>query len=79
MAQLPNVFIYSTVIDLVTGVHTQNVESYWTHVKQRFETITGVSSEQLPSHLVHVGREMGQKKETLFTNLMSDISSQYPV
>ena len=57
VAQLPNVSTHSRVnhslnfVDPVTGVHTQNVESYWNRVKRRFKTMMGVSSDQLPSYL----------------------------
>ena len=38
-------------VNSATGVHTQNIESYWNRVKKRFKTMKGVHSHQLPSYL----------------------------
>ena len=38
-------------VDPTTGVHTQNVESYWARVKLRFKRMKGVDARQLPSYL----------------------------
>ena len=54
---LPNVSSYSTVnhslhfVDPTTGVHTQNVESYWGRVKLKFKRGKGCQASQLPSYL----------------------------
>ena len=54
---LPNVVTHSTVnhslefVNPVTGVHTQNIESYWNHVKHKFKHMKGVHLQQLPSYL----------------------------
>ena len=37
--------------DPSTGTHTQNVESYWNRVKQKFKRMKGCHGHQLPSYL----------------------------
>ena len=34
-----------------TGVHTQNIESYWAKAKHKFKAMKGVDSDMLPSYL----------------------------
>ena len=54
---LPNIGSYSVVnhslhfVDLATGTHTQNVESYWNRVKTKFKRMKGCDGHQLPSYL----------------------------
>ena len=54
---LPNVTSHTTVnhslhfVDPATGVHTQNVESYWARVKLKFKKMKGCHETQLPSYL----------------------------
>jgi len=54
--QLPNVLNHETVkhslhfVDPATTVHTQNVESYWNHVKGKYKRMKGVHLHQLPSY-----------------------------
>ena len=87
MGQLPTISSHSTVnhsvnfVDPATGVHTQNVESYWNRVKRRFKAMMGVGSTQLPSYLDEfMWRERwGKTKDEAFASLMTDIASQYPV
>ena len=64
--QLPSVSTHNTVnhslhfVDPVTGVHTQNVESYWNRVKGKFKRMKGVHEEMLSSYIsgrVHVEGE----------------------
>ena len=38
-------------VDPVTGVHTQNVESYWNRVKGKFKRMKGVHESMLNSYL----------------------------
>ena len=51
--QLPSVTSHSTVnhslhfIDPGTGIHTQNVESYWNCVKGKFKRMKGVHEEMM--------------------------------
>ena len=84
---LPNVTSHSTVnhslhfVDPVSGVHTQNIESYWNCVKQKFKRMKGVHLQQLPSYLdEYMWRERhGKTISQAFQNIVRDISTQYPV
>ena len=55
--QLPSVATHNTVnhslhfVDPATGVHTQNVESYWNRVKGKFKRMKGVHEDMLSSYL----------------------------
>ena len=57
VGSLTNVNTHATVnhslhfVDPVTGVHTQNVESYWARVKSKFKKMKGCHESQLPSYL----------------------------
>lgn len=57
VGQLPGVAQHDTVnhsvefIDRQTGVHTQNIESYWNRVKIKLKRMRGCHSTQLPSYL----------------------------
>ena len=37
--------------DSVTGVHTENIESYWNRVKTKIKRMKGVHKHQLSSYL----------------------------
>ena len=85
--QLPNVASHATVnhsvnfVDPQTGVHTQNVESYWNRVKTKFKRMKGVHLTHLPSYLDEfMWRERnGQGARMAYRNIMRDIAAQYPV
>ena len=87
VAQLPNVASHVTVnrclhfVDQNTAVHTQNIESYWQRVKDRFKSMRGVSSEQLPGYLdEYMWRQRyGRTKIDAFNNIITHINNQYPV
>ena len=72
--QLPPVAAHNTVnhsrnfVDPVTGVHTQNIESYWNRV-------------QLPSYLDEfMWRERhGKTYRDTLDNIIRDIAQDYPV
>ena len=57
VGQPPGVAQHQTVnhsvefIDRQTGVHTQNIESYWNRVKIKLKRMRGCHSTQLPSYL----------------------------
>ena len=57
VAQLPQVTQHSTVNHSIqfrnptTGVHTQNIESYWNRAKTKFKRMKGVQETMLSSHL----------------------------
>ena len=54
---LPNISSHSTVNhslnfrDPVTGVHTNNIKSYWNRVKTKLKRMRGCHRHQLPSYL----------------------------
>ena len=83
---LPSVTSHSTVnhllhfIDRGTGIHTQNVESYWNRVKGKFKRMKGVHEEMMSSYLDEfMWRERhGSSASTVFTNLCRDICLRYP-
>jgi len=55
--RLSNVTIHEVVnhsvnfVEPTTGVHTQNVESYWNKVKTKLKRMKGCHGDQLPSYL----------------------------
>ena len=56
VARLPNVRSHATVnhsFEFVSssGIHTQNVESYWNRVKTKLKCMKGCHEQQLPSYL----------------------------
>ena len=57
VASLPNVSSHGTVnhtynfVDPTTGVHTQNVDSYWNRVKERLKWVKGCTAIQLASYI----------------------------
>ena len=57
VSQLPNVSSHRTVnhsvefVDSVTGVHTQNIESYWNRVKMKLKRMKGCRAEEIPMSL----------------------------
>ena len=84
--QLPSVATHNTVnhslhfVDPATGVHTQNVESYWNRVKGKFKRMKGVHEDMLSSYLDEfMWRERhGHTASTALNNLFRDISLRYP-
>ena len=84
---LGNVIAHGTVnhslhfVDPSTGVHTQNIESYWSRVKHRIKHMKGLHHHQMASYLDEfMWRERHGKTASLaFQHIMGDISQQYPV
>ena len=84
---LPNVSNHGTVnhsvtfVDPTTGVHTQNVESYWCRVKTKLKRMRGCHAHQLPSYLDEfMWRERyGKTARDALENIMRDIAQQYQV
>ena len=70
-----------TFVDPVTGVHTQNVESYWNRVKTKFKCMKGVHRNMLPSYLDELmWRERHSNTATATLNsLCRDTALRYPV
>ena len=87
VASLPNVNSHGVVnhsiefVNPVTGVHTQNVESYWNRVKIKLKRMRGCHEHQLASYLDEfMYRErFGQTATQLFNNIVGDIATQYPI
>ena len=67
-------------IDPVTGMHTQNVESYWNRVKTKFKRMKGVNEGMLTSYLDEfMWRERhGTAASTALASLCRDIGLRYP-
>ena len=70
-----------TFVDPTTGVHTQNVESYWCRVKTKLKRMRGCHPRQLPSYLDEfTWRERyGKTVRDALQNLLHNIVLQYPV
>ena len=84
---LPNVANHQTVnhsIEFknpVTGVHTNNIESYWERVKGKLKKMKGCKHEFIPSYLDEFlwKDKYGSSSVEVFSNLQRDIALQYPV
>ena len=84
--QLQSVSQHQTVnhslnfVDPTTGVHTQNIESYWSRVKRKFKAMKGVHESMLNSYIDEfMWRERhGSTASTALVNLCRDISLRYP-
>ena len=84
--QLPSVTVHNTVnhslnfVEPGTGVHTQNVESYWNRVNGEFKRMKGVHEDMIPSYLNEfMWRERhGRTASTALTSLFRDINLRYP-
>ena len=84
---LPAVGAHQTVnhsinfVDPVTGVHTQNIESYWNRVKTKFKRMKGVHEEMLGSYIDEfMYRERhGTSASATFNNIIRDIALRYPL
>ena len=84
---LSNVSAHSTVnhsiefVNSVTGVHTQNIESYWNRVKTKIKRMRGCHDHQLASYLdEYMYRERyGRTSREMFDSIIADIANQYPV
>jgi len=70
-----------TFVDPVTGVHTQNAESYWNRVKTKFKRMKGVHELMLSSYLDEfMWRERhGKTASAALQSLCRDIALRYPV
>jgi ISXO2-like transposase domain len=74
-------FIHKTVNhslhfkDPSTGVHTNNVEAYWSSIKRRFKMLNGTSRSLTASYLdEHMYRErLGKTYDEMFQSMMQDI------
>ena len=86
VAALPNVQSHGIVnhsIEFVapSGVHTQNIESYWQRVKIKLKRMRGCHEDQLASYLDEfMWRERyGVTARQCFDSIIDDIATQFPV
>ena len=65
----------------VTGVHTNNIESYWKQVKGKLKKMKGCKYEFIPSYLDEFlwKDKYGSSSVDVFSILLRDIALQYPV
>ena len=68
-------------VDPSSGVHTQNVESYWNRVKTKFKRMKGVHEQMLSSYLDEfMWRERhGRTASAALQSLCRDMALKYPV
>ena len=84
---LPNVAGHETVNhsvefkNPVTGVHTNNIESYWERVKDKLKKMKGCKHEFIPSYLDEflLKDKYGSSSVDVFYNLLRGLALQYPV
>ena len=87
VSSIPGVAAHHTVnhsiefVNSTTGVHTQNVESYWNRAKTKFKRMKGVHRHQLPSYLDEfMWRERkGCSHSEAVGGIIDEIGAQYPV
>ena len=83
VASLPNVATVNHSVEFVdstTGVHTENVESYWNRVKIKLKRMRGCHELELSGYLDEfMWRERHGKSRQAFDNILRDISIQYPL
>ena len=65
-------------VDPVTGVHTQNIESYWNRCKTRIKAMKGVQRNMLP---VYLDEFMWRQRASpdKFNAILNAIAVEYPV
>ena len=68
-------------VDPSTGVHAQNVESYWNRVKTKFKRMKGVHETMLLSYLDEFmwHERHGRTASAALQSLCRDIALRYPV
>ena len=83
---LPNVSAHRTVnysVEFVSpsGVHTQNVESYWNRSKMKLKRMRVCVAKEVPSYLDEfMWRErFGKTSREAMDSIIRDIAQQYPV
>ena len=87
VSTLPNVASHHTVnhsiefVDSVTGVHTENIESYWNRTKIKLKRMRGCHELELSAYLDEfMWRERhGISTREAFNNIIRDISTHYPL
>ena len=87
VSTLPNVASHRTVnhsiefVNSVTGVHTENIESYWNRTKIKLKRMRGCTELELSGYLDEfMWRERhGRTTREAFNNIIRDISTHYPL
>ena len=87
VGSLPGVASHGTVnhsiefVNSVTGVHTQNIESYWNRAKTKIKRMKGCHSTELAGYLDEfMWRERyGRTQRVAFDSIIRDIAAQYPL
>ena len=70
-----------TFVDPTTGIHTQNVESYWCREKTKLKRMRGCHAYQLQSYWNEFMWRVryGKLARDALQNLLHNIALQYPV
>ena len=88
VASLPAVASHGTVnhsiecVNTTTGVHTQNIESYWNREETKLKRMKGCHQTELPSYLDEFmwrERHGDDSARLVFNNIIRDIAAQYPL
>ena len=88
VGNLPNVAAHRTVnysVQFVTpsGMHTQNVDSYWNRAKMKLKRMRGCTVQEVPSYLDEFiwrecfGKTAWEAMDSI--SIIHDIAQQYPV
>ena len=78
-------FIHKTVkhkenyVNPIDGTHTNNIENFWGHLKNKIKSMYGVKNDLIPIHLDEFVYRWNNKGENIFDKIISDISQQYPL
>ena len=86
VGNLPNVSAHGTVnhsMEFVSpsGVHTQDIESYWNRTKMKLKRMRGCAVKEVPSYLDEFmwWERFGKTPLEALNGIMRDIAQQYPV
>ena len=61
----------------VDGTHMNTIENFWTHMKNHFKTMHGVTSDNLPLHLdEYIYRWNCKNEGDIFDLILNDIAEQ---
>ncbi len=64
----------------IDGTHTNNIEGFWSHLKNHFKCMCGTNLASLPLHVdEYMYRHNRKNHGDVFDLLLQDIATQYPV
>ena len=64
----------------IDGTHTNNVENFWTHIKNTFRSMHGVYNSLVPKYLDEIIYRWKRKFDgSIFEMLLHNISTQYHI